>query len=247
MAGPRAELAASIVNELLFELAVRCMKNGECRRRADVALIGYGRSYPSGRPATGLFGGVSADWSARPIPIPDLVDNPFRIVQDSEGETYVWLEPHAHGEPTMAEGLRLAKTVIEEWIAQENHRESFPPVVFHFSAGASTDISSAIAAAQEIKEVTTSDGNALLISVYLDENSEPGNLPASKPPTQLKTECQMLFEMASLFPFPEAWDRDRGSLVPTPEGSRMFVVNAMPFLDCFWCAFAKRAIVDPPS
>lgn len=241
---PKSEELANHVNQTLSELGSLSVKNGIYKRRGDVVLIGYGGKYASGESADGLFGGALSSKKKQAIPIPDIVDNPLRVHQDGQDEIYVWIEPHAHGGTPMAEGLRLAKSVIDAWVSSENHKDSFPPVVFNITDGAPNDASEALTAAREIQGITTNHGNALLISIHIpDSVKEAICYPSSKASLNGDKALELMFEMSSELP-PQLYELAMGAGLPVAPASRLMLANATPDQVFQLMSFGTRGVAE---
>lgn len=117
---------------------------------------------------------------------------------------------------------------IETSLAGERFKKSFPPMVFHLTDGESHSDASPIA--QEIMQLSTDDGNALLVNVYIGTQTNlnyqgpedfPGYLDASEAgPSE---DNLRLFNMSSVTP--ECMELNLKSENIFPElrsGSRLF-------------------------
>jgi len=63
----------------------------------------------------------------------------------------------------MGRGLGKARQIVEQWLTEEKHWDSFPPVVLHVTDGEpdANERSEAMREAEKIKDLSTSDGNVL--------------------------------------------------------------------------------------
>ena len=104
-----------------------------------------------------------------------------------------------------AAAFQLAQTRIEKALQKDRFKDSFPPIVFHLTDGEShTD---AEPVAQQISNLSSSDGNVLIVNGYIgtstqlnykDENDFPGYLTEQEVgpnPDNLR-----LFRMSSVMP-----------------------------------------------
>lgn len=64
-----------------------------------------------------------------------------------------------------AEAFQKAYEYLKEAITQERFKNSFPPMVFHLTDGMSETDATPIA--EQIKQLTTADGNVLLVNAYI--------------------------------------------------------------------------------
>lgn len=101
--------------------------------------------------------------------------------------------------------LTKAQSYLKDAVLDERFKDSWPPLVFHLSDGmSSTDASNA---AEEIKALSTSDGNCLLVNAYIGTETNiqyagpedfPGYLEASE--VGPSEDNQRMFEMSSVLP-----------------------------------------------
>jgi hypothetical protein len=225
----KADFVADIVNHTLHDFVIRCTKTEEVRNYYYVSIIGYGRVTGS------ALGGTLTDRTI--VPIADLADNPQRIetrhkrVSDGAGGVVempvrypVWIYPRAGGETPMCGAFALAKSLIEQWLAE--HPRGFPPTVLHLTDGESSD-GDPTELGQQIMSLSTDDGNALLfnchVSTHRRRKVEYPTDDAELPDTFART----LFRVSSLLP--ENFLGAAQQLgVNATEGSRGFVFNGDP-------------------
>lgn len=226
-----AETVADVLNEMVSEIAARCMKRSRIVHRCDIALIGYG-----GSGAVSLWRGNLAGQEV--VSIRDAVEHPLAThpvpvnVPDGRGATVyteqtrmIWVQPEARGRSSLAPALHKARMLALEWACHPQHWTSFPPVIIHITADTTpVDIEAALAESQHLKKVETKDGNVLLFT-YCLSNQLPDTLlfPADK--EELPEVCtRALFEMSSRIP--EAMSEMRLGWGPAKQGARAIVFNA---------------------
>ncbi|MBK6781758.1 MAG: VWA domain-containing protein [Gemmatimonadetes bacterium] len=223
----KAEFLADAINRILEDLSIRCQKGEEIRDYFDIVTVGYGAQV--GPVLAGTLSG-------RPlVSIGELANNPARVesrlkkVDDGAGSMVeqqvrfpVWIDPVSAGQTPMCAALGQLRQVLEGWTKE--HRLSFPPVVLHFTDGASTDgVPSEEASA--IRALATSDGNVLLFNIHIsDRGGTPIVFPASNEglPDDF---ARLLFSMSS--GLPPSMAREAAKVgYPATEASKGFVYNA---------------------
>ena len=129
----KADFVADAVNRTLHDLVIRCTKTEEVRHYYDISVVGYG-----GKVHSALGGSLAGRILA---PISELADSPIRVerrnrkISDGAGGIVeqqisfpIWIDPGAAGKTPMCQAFELAKSTLEQWIAE--HKTSFPPVVY---------------------------------------------------------------------------------------------------------------------
>jgi len=165
----KAEGLADAINRLLQNLVIKCAKSEGVRDYFHVGVIGYAEKVG---PA---LGGALAGRDL--VPISELANLPARVeerqkkVEDGAGGLVeqtvkfpVWLDPVAKGGTPMVQALGAATRVLKTWLA--DHPDAFPPILINITDGESTDGDPGAAAA-ELRNLATSDGNILLFNVHL--------------------------------------------------------------------------------
>ena len=226
----KAAFLADAMNRLLMNLTLRSTKDDGIRNYFDISVIGYGKSVG---PALGgsLSGRLGVSMS-------DLGNNPIRVEQrlkklpdgaggfiEAETSFPVWFEPVADGGTPMCAAFDAAESYLRDWIPQ--HPDAFPPVVFHFTDGESTDGNPA-QLAQSIRNLATSDGNILICNMHISATSPyPIRFPKARDPMP-DAFAQLLNEMSS--PLTPAWADMLTGLIGAPFSTenQCFIYNAGP-------------------
>lgn len=224
----KAQGVSDAINRLLQNLVIKCAKSEGVRDYYHVGVIGYGAT------VSAAFGGALAGRDL--VPISDVANMPARIeertkkVDDGAGGLIdqtvkfpIWFDPVSNGGTPMCQALTHAHQVLSAWVAQ--HPDGFPPVVIHITDGESTD-GSPLAAMNNVKSLSTTDGNALLFNVNL--SNAPNVAPISFPDSAVNLSddyARTLFEGSSaLTPFMiSVANSDYG--MNLTEGARGFVLN----------------------
>lgn len=224
---PKAEGVADGINRLLQNLAFKCSKGDSMRDYFHAGVIGYG-----GRVAW-AFGGKLAGQKLAPISV--IAHNALRLeertrkVDDGAGglveQTFklpIWFEPVASGRTPMCQALTEATTALEEFIGR--FPGAFPPLVINISDGKSTDGNPELAASK-LRNLTTSDGNVLILNAHLSsKQARPIEFPSQE--SELPDpEALILFKMSSILP-PKLREAAKSEGFRVNDATRGFVFNA---------------------
>jgi hypothetical protein len=206
----KKERVAEIINETLNILLSECIDGYEgLKEYFDIALIGYGGSELTG---------------VRSLIIGTTIDEPFVSITrlDEIGEQYVvadgrvkqtmkrWIAPRAEGKTPMKRAFDVANNALKPWL--ENHKDSFPPIVFNITDGDFSD--------EDPRQIA----EELCAAHISSSNNETIRYPVSIEDSDDQTVLKM-FEMSSLVP--KAM-RQHGQMlgVNIPEGARAFLFNS---------------------
>ncbi len=222
----KAVALAGALNDLLYELVIRCVKDPKegPRHYYDVAVLGYGLQVGP------VWGGALEGRDL--VAIPDVARNPIRVEEVGAGpdrsttgavrKRPVWFDPTADGATPMSEAMNRTGALVAEWIKQ--HPSSFPPIVINITDGAASDGDPA-EWARRLRSLKTEDGNLLLFNLNLSA------LPGEQvwfPNTAAGLDDEFarpLFEMSSELPgFMAEVAGSKGHAVGS--GARGFVFNA---------------------
>jgi hypothetical protein len=223
----KSEGVADAINRLLQTLVLRCAKSEGVRDYFHVGVIGYGSRVGS------AFGGALS--GQRFVPISAIANQPLRVEQrmkkvddgagglvEQSSKFPIWFEPVADGPTPMCEALRLAQGIVSEFISRAAH--CFPPLIVNITDGEAND-GNPEPVAEVIKQMGSSDGQALLFNAHLSSRRErPFEFPSVGDglPDEF---ARMLFRMSS--PLPERMcEVAQKEGLPVVAGSRGFVFNA---------------------
>jgi hypothetical protein len=179
----RHEALADILNGLLYEVVLRCVKSPQEGPRPyfAVSVVGY-QTDRTGKPIVRSALHPPLDehdvvWT------PDLASNPLRIDQrpspSGTGQVTapVWIEPVAGGGTPMCKAFDRAGLIARSWV--DAYPDSFPPIIINVTDGESTDGDPAAWAAR-LTGLRSNDGNVLLFNLALSgEGAEPVLFPSS--------------------------------------------------------------------
>jgi hypothetical protein len=225
----KADTVADWINNWLQNLCVTCAREEGVRDYFHIGVIGYGaRVGPA----------FSGNLAGRDLaPLSEIANSPARVesrtkkVSDGAGGLVdqavkfpIWFDPKADGGTPMCQGLDEARRVVKEWVDQ--HPTCFPPVVIHITDGESTERDrDPGASAAAVREVASSDGEALLFNLHLSSvQAAPAMFPANDSglPDQY---ARLLFSMSSLLPG-HLLAAARREGFPVEEGARGFAFQA---------------------
>lgn len=201
--GESKEVAlAQAINRILQELVIKCSKDMEVYRYFQIGIIGYGATV--GPALGGSLAGQPLVW------IDEVYQNPLRVeevtkkIPDGAGglvETTikfpVWFDPVANNGTPMHQAFQQAYTILQDWVV--DHPSSYPPIVINITDGASTDGDPSPIAAQ-IRELSTDDGNALLLNLHLSASNAPSITFSDGVEGLPDPYAELLFQMSSKLP-----------------------------------------------
>lgn len=222
---PKANGVADAINRLIAELVLSCTSGVEVLDRFHLGFVVYGGDR-AGHPAG--FEGLKALSEVANTPL--RVETRTREVYDGAGgisrrevKFPLWFEPKAEGNTPMCQALATARDLLEPWAA--SHPDSFPPIIFHVTDGASTD-GDPLQAFKSLQACGTQDGPALTFNLFLSDGHALGAAyPATAshlPDGPLKS----LVEGSSVLP--ESMRRRAAQVheMSLPEGARGVVLQA---------------------
>lgn len=200
--GKKDQKVADAINNLLFNLTIKCAKSEGVRDYYHVGVLGYGEKVG---PA---LGGELAGKEIAPISkiadAPERVEERTKKVDDGAGGIIeqkvrfpIWFSPVSKGGTPMSEVLKKAHGIVQTWISE--HPDCFPPIVINITDGESTD-GNPVKAAEELRQLKSSDGDVLLFNVHL--SSKTGStfeFPSSE--SELPDQyAKQLYTMSSVLP-----------------------------------------------
>lgn len=206
----KCDMVATILNSFLNELVTtniipRPDGTSDVRPRADISVIGY-----EGSNIGSVLGGALSGRDF--VSLPELQMNPDSIEMrkqkdvDDTGREYevdvpfpVWVRPKAGGGTPMRAALQRGRDLAQFWAM--NHPDSYPPVIINVTDGAGTD-GDPSGVAQEISQISTNDGQALLFNVHITSLPDrPTAYPLHEGELPNDKYAKLLFSISS--PIPE--------------------------------------------
>lgn len=221
----KAVAVAKITDHLINELILRSMRDEQVRNYYDIAIMGYADNevYPLIEPQR-YFIPVSELNSYNPLQTTMIVE---RILPN--GSFYLhtehqptWIAPKAYGNTPMYEAMMTIRDLVAEWCRQPQNADSFPPIVFNITDGNSSDCHNEelCSVSEQIKSISTSDGNVLLINVHLASSDEEESIifPSEKEIDSNNRHMRLLADCSSIMPpqFNEIIRAQRGNLAVPP-------------------------------
>jgi hypothetical protein len=220
----KADGVAEILNKTLRQLCLRCAKGAEPPRDYfDMGVIAYRDSNVESALGGKLKGQML-------VPVNEFMRNPLRVVERKEagGQTVkfpIWADPVCSGKTPMCQALKQVRDLIETWIRTPGHIDSYPPTVVHITDGEATDNdpatgSSPMKWAEEIRALSTKDGNVLLFNCHISSAAGAVALFPSGQEELADEWAQLLFSMSSVLPDNLVYEvRNEGLQVgPQPRG-----------------------------
>lgn len=203
----KAVAVAENVNVLLNELMNRCTKAGFFKHYFDMALIGYGAEKDACR---SIFEGRL---QGKDFVTPQEL-NDFAEIEETESMQVIrgksvpvkmvkkyWLRPKAEQNTPMIGAVRMAESMLKEWIHQ--CQNAYPPVVINITDGAQTDGDDGelLEAAKSLKSLHTEDGHVLFFNIHLGEDgAESVSFPSRRSEIPDDKYAQLLFDISSDLP-----------------------------------------------
>lgn len=204
----KAEAVATITNELLFELIERARRTDGVRDYYDIALLRYSgedevRSLLSGE---FVFQSVTSLAELQPRIVTSHIE--CRLPNGSIGlrttHRPTWIEPYAAGHTPMIEAMRIARDLLAGWMANENHAESFPPVVINITDGMPSDgtPSELHSVCRHLQQFATRDGRILVMHIHIadTEGAESVIFPSESDFIKYRTDTSLLYDCSSQMP-----------------------------------------------
>lgn len=197
----KADFISDALNKVIQTLIVTASKDIDVWRYYQIGGIGYGNSI------TPLFSGNNENEDL--IWIDDLYKSPLRIEerikQESDGvggfikvptKFPIWVDPVANGGTPMCKALEKTKEILGKWV--QDHPSSYPPTVINLTDGEANDGDPKIPA-NELKNLSTQDGNLLLMTLHASSNSFSSTILCPYVDEGLPDSAsKVMFEMSSL-------------------------------------------------
>ncbi len=224
-----SEELSDLINDILYNLAIKCAKEEGIRDYFHVGVIGY-----NNRVAPAFIGELSGK---EVVPISEISEKTADLQerQTDDGEIYkspIWFMPVAEGDETrMGEALKMAYSIVKKWL--NDYPDCFPPIIINLTDGRPTDGDPTIPA-QSLRDLSSSDGNVLLFNCHItaksgisdNQVSEDNSIKFPDTDENLPDDlARRLFNMSSKFPT-EMRNYAQGRRYSLTENSRGFVYNA---------------------
>ncbi len=183
----QGEVAAISANAILKELLCKSKASDEIRDYYDVMILTYngdGTQSLFGDDKKGYFKSISeiAMMGSGDKIISLEAITPFNSDDEELRNSKFVIAPK--GETPMYEALYIALEELTKWCSDTKNRESTPPIVINITDGHTTDSSleDIVEISERIKNISTKDGDSLLINIFLSDSLETMIFPT---PTEL--------------------------------------------------------------
>lgn len=153
---------ANAINDVIYELLLKCYSAGELRNRFELAIIGYGKDNDSVQ--SGWEGQLTNKWV---VPIKNILEYPLSQVNDKP----IWIKPYAVGSTPMKKAFENARRLCSDWINWGNHKECHPPIIINITDGEATDsgnnFNSLKNEAEQLKKLSTNYGTVNILNIQI--------------------------------------------------------------------------------
>lgn len=202
----KSKIVSDTINEILYALLLN--NNSEnLKSKFDISIIGYNDyGYLCLPQSKGSWINMDKllDSSNDTTKIKKIIKtrNGGKIL---EKEVPVWIKPKSNLGAELGSALKYCYSIVKSWI--EKHPDSYPPLVIHITDSGYTDQdhSRVISLANDIKNLSTTNGNTVLINLIFEDlkNSTKTIFPSvSKGNDRLNAFIDAYYEMSSYLPFP---------------------------------------------
>jgi hypothetical protein len=219
----KKNVVADAINRLIYNLVLRCGKEGGVLPYFDIGVWSYAMSV---QPAFGsdLVSISQINERAR------RMEMRKRRVPDGAGGVYeeempfpIWFDAAANGMTPMHAAFSTLVAPLQGWLAQ--HQASFPPIIINLTDGAYTD-SSPAPVARQLMQLSTADGNVLVFNCHISNQAGASvQFPGDRQAGALTGLARELYEISS--PMPEPMCREAANKGYQLEpGARGYAFNA---------------------
>jgi hypothetical protein len=213
----KAQELCNAINNVIYEVGLRCMKSGEIKNRFEIALFAY--SNTTVRP--GWEGELGTTFLH---PIRDIIERPLQATD----EALTWVTPHSNDATPMLTAFKNVKELCEDWVNWGHHkRDCHPPIVINVSDGAATDddanFSGIKRVVQDIRNLQTDYGQAMILNIHISSRHSDRILFPDKAMSNDRYE-QLLLEISSPL-YKSMIERARRREYNLTERSRGYIFN----------------------
>lgn len=203
----KAEMVSIVTGRLIDELILRSHRDDGYRHYYDIALLGY-----SDDKVESLLGEKIEFSSVVSLAEREIRKTSYRLTYKTIDnkvctlceEVSLWVEPRAQGSTPMYNMINRVTELVEEWCAQEENRNSFPPIVINITDGEASDANYDMlrCAAARLKSTGTTDGHTLFVNVHisLQKSAISVTFPSiSEVPLSIRY-AHLLMDLSSVMP-----------------------------------------------
>jgi hypothetical protein len=213
----KAQELCNAINNVIYEVGLRCMKTGEVKSRFEIALFAY--SGTTVRP--GWEGALDNNYLHT---IRETLENPYQVADD----TITWVTPRANDATPMLTAFKNVRELCDDWINWGRHKQDcHPPIIINISDGAATDdddnFSGIRRVVQDIRNLQTDYGPTMILNIHISSRHADRILFPDQPMSGDRHE-RLLFEISS--PLYKAMiDRAKMREYNLSENSRGYIFN----------------------
>jgi hypothetical protein len=237
----KKNVVADAINRLIYNLVLRCGKEGGVLPYFDIGVWSYGLS-------------VQPAFGSDLISISQVNDRAKRMetrrrrVPDGAGGVYeeempfpIWFDPAANGMTPMHAAFSAIVPPLQGWLAE--HQGSFPPIVINLTDGAYTD-SSPAPVARQIMQMSTADGNVLVFNCHISNQAGASvQFPSDRQAGALTGLARELYDISSPMPEPMRQEASNKGYQLEP-GARGYAFNADLVTMVDFLEIGTRAVQD---
>ena len=220
--GTKAEVAALIVNRMIYGLGLACDNVQGIRDRCHVSVIGYGEQVEC------LIGGMISEVYTSPLKIrkfKKLIADGAGGTVEVEAEIPIWLHPKASGIAQTHTAFERAAEIVQQWCIQWPN--GFPPIVMNITGGVLTSPELTREAVRKVMNCHTTDGNVLVFNNCIATGGPEVVYPHDTMAFRGDSSADFLFRSSSVLP-PPLFPRFQTFYGSSPQrGARCFAYNAM--------------------
>lgn len=186
----KAQELCNAINNVIFDLGLKCMKNGEIRNRFEVAMFSYGNKNIT----SGWKGNLKGKFL-------HTISNIFMNVLDDSQDKPIWITPNASGGTPMKAAFENVKLLCDDWIKWGRHKQDcHPPIIINVTDGEATDDDSNFTGIRKavkcIQDLYTDYGHCIVLNVHISGRTSDKVI---FPENQMSTDIieKLLFEIST--------------------------------------------------
>lgn len=181
MCGENEIKVVDAVHSAILELINNCISGTKVKNRVYITIIGYGNKNDVSIIKEGWANDYALDLQACKAKGTKIID------------------PVSYGGTPMAEGFEMARDCIDKWLNdRRNAGGDIPaPIVINITDGMPNCESEATAAARNVMNISTPDGNVILFNIHMDKNGNEIRFPRTISQAGNSDEAKFLFGISS--------------------------------------------------
>jgi len=211
---------ARAINEIIYEVALRCNDNGTIKDRFELAVIGYGKKGDHITPA--WEGNLANHWVQS---ISKIYASPLGI----EDDLPYWIKPYSSDATPMKKAFENALLLCEDWIEWGNHKDCYPPIIINITDGQATDDSSPYRGLRDVvdrlRSLRTHYGTTNVFNIHISSLSGDRILFPSEVSQNGDGFARLLFELSTPLNEHMMQEAKKRGYTNITEGARGYVFN----------------------